>query len=761
MSSAGVSLPSMRKLLVLLSVLSALPMLSPSRATAAGEDRTESPYFYVADQKAAEALPLQETRAKVSIAGVIARVRVTQVYVNEGGQPIEAVYVFPGSTRAAVFGMEMKIGDRTIVAEIAKTKDARARYEEAKNEGRAASLLLQERPNVFRMNVANIMPGDRIEVHLDYTELLVPEEGVYEFVYPTVVGPRFTGESTKSEAWTANPYLEQGRGPTYRWALSARISAGMAIAGVQSPTHKISPRFDASGDANVEVLDEDGGNRDFILRYRLDGDRIETGLLLYQDDAEKFFTAIIQPPQRVAPAMIPPREYIFIVDVSGSMGGFPIQSARALVDRLVAELRAEDRFNLLFFAGGNQVMAPASVPATPANRRRARRMIAHAQAGGGTEILQALQKGLSMPRTPDMSATMVVVTDGYVSVENEAFNLIRSHLGDTNLFAFGIGSSVNRHLIEGLAREGLGQPFVVESPGEAGPAAERFRRYIESPVLTRVKLELDGFDAYDLEPASVPDLFGERPLVIMGKYRGEAKGSIRISGTNGQGAFTKTIAVADHHPSDDLIALRYLWARERIGRLHEDPEAVTRLGLAYHLMTEETSFVAVDSTIRNTLGGSATIVQPLPLPEGVFGKMSGTSIGGSFGMGGLGTGEGGGGLRSGGRGKGTTSVLSGQTVIMGSLDKRVIARVIRRGLARVKYCYEKSLARSPNLSGRLALRFVIGPDGKVTRIEVSSSTLGAPEIDQCVEGVLKSLVFPKPAGGGSVTVTYPFNFNQG
>ena len=182
---------------------------------AESEDRTLSPYFFVkSDNPQVDQLPLKSTSARVHIAGVIADVLVTQVYKNEGREPLEAVYVFPASTRAAVYGMKMTIGKRVIEARIKKRDEARREYEQARDQGKTASLLEQQRPNVFQMNVANILPGDEIKVELKYTELLVPTDRVYEFVYPTVVGPRYSNQpeatASASEHWVKNPYPPSG-----------------------------------------------------------------------------------------------------------------------------------------------------------------------------------------------------------------------------------------------------------------------------------------------------------------------------------------------------------------------------------------------------------------------------------------------------------------------------------------------------------------------------------------------------------------------
>lgn len=617
--------PGIRPLLVPL-LLCSFP--AGAFADDAREERSGAPYFLVqSEQPGVDRLPLKETTAKVDVAGVIAKVEVKQVYQNEGSRPIEAIYVFPGGSRAAVFGMRMTIGERTIVADIQKREDARRTYEQAKAAGKSASLLEQHRPNVFQMNVANIMPGDRIVVELSYTELLVPDAGVYELVYPTVVGPRYAdGSSGTDESWTKNPYLAEGAAPPYRWDLRATIHAGMPIEAVTSPSHRISPRFSGADRVDVEVDDEKGGNRDFVLRYRLSGSAIQTGLLTYEGDDESYFLLMMQPPERPAANVIPPREYIFVVDVSGSMNGFPLDVTKNVMRNLLGGLKRDDRFNVLLFSGGNTVMAEKSVRATSGNVTRAMRILDSQRGGGGTQILPALKRALSMPRDPEMSTTIVVLTDGYVSVERKAFDLIRKNLNRANLFAFGIGTSVNRHLIEGMARSGMGEPFVVLNQGAGKEAAARFSRYVESPVLTNVGVHFDGFDAYDVEPSTIPDVFAERPVILFGKYRGAAEGRIVVEGHNGRGRFSTSLSVAESKPSEDAMALRYLWARHRIanladvGRLRRDNsivEEITALGLRHHLMTEYTSFVAVDSLVRNHQGAPTRVEQPLPAPDGV------------------------------------------------------------------------------------------------------------------------------------------------
>jgi len=600
------------------------------RGTAPDADRTLAPYFHVAGgESEADRLPLKETSADVSIAGVIAKVKVHQLFENGGKRPIEAVYVFPASTRAAVHGMRMRIGGRTVEAKIERRAAARERYAEARKAGQRASLLEQERPNVFTMSVANVMPGERIEVELDYSELLLPEDAVYEFVYPTVVGPRYgAGADPEKDRWIANPYLRAGEPAPYRFDVKAHVETGIALKDLVSPSHTIDVKYQSASSADVRLAQAGGGNKDFVLRYRLAGDRIETGLLLWQGAKERFFLLMMEPPARPTQAQIPPREYIFLVDVSGSMHGFPLDTAKALTKTLLSQLRPEDAFNVVAFSGAGSVLAPeGSLPATPANVQRASDAVDRLRGGGGTELMGGLRLAYGVPRRgPGVSRSVVVITDGYVGVEAQAFKFVREHLSEANLFAFGIGSSVNRGLIECLARAGLGEPFVVLGPEKAREEAEKLRAYIEQPVLTGVEVRFPGFDAREVAPMKVPDLMARRPLVVFGKYQGEARGRIEVSGTTGGGRFSRTLEVSPGAARPENAALRWLWARRwvalledelHLARAQELEDAITDLGLSYEMLTPFTSFVAVDSEVVNRGGAPTLVNQPLPMPEGV------------------------------------------------------------------------------------------------------------------------------------------------
>jgi len=616
----------MKKLIFIVGLIICLVPFTASWG--AKEEKVLSPYFFVqSDNPALDPFPLLETKAKVDIAGVIAEIELTQVYKNEGKRTIEAIYCFPLGTKSAIHAMRMKIGNRVIEAKIEERAAAKRIYEQAKEEGKVASLLEQERPNVFQMKVANIMPGDRIEVQVSYTELLVPEKGIYEFVFPTVVGPRYTERKEKgakdTDKWVKAPYLHEGKEAPYAFDIAAHIRSGLPLGRVWVTSHKVAVKKEGDrAEIKLSPDEKKAGNKDFILRYTLQGEQIQSGLLLYQGKDENYFLLMLQPPKRVTAQEVPPREYCFIVDVSGSMYGFPLEVSKTLIKGIIQGLRQKDYFNILFFAGGSQVLSPQPLAATAENKGKALAMLEGQQGGGGTRLLPALQQALVLEKKEGLSRIVVIATDGYVDVEKESFDLIRKNLNKANFFAFGIGTSVNRFLIEGMARAGKGEPFVVSTQKEAGEMAERFATYVKAPLLTDIQVKFQGFAASDVEPPTLPDLFAQRPLIIFGKYRG-AKGQIVVEGKTSGGDYHTVIQVSPQMADERNVALRYLWARERIARLDDYgklgadvKKEVTNLGLRYHLMTQYTSFVAVDTIVRDT-GEVVTVKQPLPLPEGV------------------------------------------------------------------------------------------------------------------------------------------------
>lgn len=622
------------------------------------EDQNQilAPYFFIEDgDPSTDQLPLKETDVKTNINGIIAETYVTQIYTNEGQKPINAIYVFPGSTKVAVHGMTMQIGDEIIKAKIKERVEAKQEFEEAKNEGKSASLLEQERPNVFTMNVANIMPGDIVKVELHYTETISSTDGKYEFVFPTVVGPRYvspaTDVSNDHNDFTESPYLMDGKTPPGSYNITVNLNSAVPISNVNCQSHKIVT--DINNNKALITLEnpkEYAGNRDFILDYTLTGSEINSGLMLNKGGIagentpkENFFMLTVQPPERVTLKDILPREYIFVLDVSGSMNGFPINTAKILIGNLVSSLRRTDTFNVILFAGTSAQMSPKSVPATSYNINRALDLIEQEEGGGGTELVPALQSAIDIPRTSkDVARSVIIITDGYISEESEIFDIIGKNLGETDFFSFGIGDGVNRYLIEGIAKVGQGEAFVITDPAKAVEEATNFRRYIQSPILRNIKVTYNGFDAYDVEPKKSPTLFAKKPIVMYGKWKGEAEGTIEITGTKGNGeTYRQVIQVDDAQPMENNSALPYLWARARVEQLmdyglQEDEDSmerfkkeVTQIGLDYSMLTPFTSFIAVTEQVRNTGSEAKDVNQPLPLPQHVSNNSVGSYTSGS------------------------------------------------------------------------------------------------------------------------------------
>ena len=631
---------------VIVALVATLMLLAwtPAEAYDSDAPKAESPYFQVAsDEPGTDRLPLKSTKVDVRIVGVIADVTVTQHYRNEGQRPIEARYVFPGSSSSAVYAMNVRLGERLLVAKIREKQQARIEYETAKKEGKTSALLEQHRPNVFEMNVANILPGDDVAVELRYTELLTPRDAQYGFVFPTVVGPRYNsprGESA-GQKWVAAPYLQSGAASETAFDLRVALDTPVAVKEIASSSHEVAIEGVGTTHATLALKSagRPGDNRDFILSYRLAGDRIESGLMLFRGQDENFFLAMALPPKAIPAIQINPRDYIFVVDISGSMHGYPLETAKVLLDKLIGSLRPSDTFNVMLFSGSNKLLAPESVPATRANIDRALQTIREMGGGGSTEIVAALRRVAAMPKQPDVSRSVIVITDGYVTVENEVFALVRKNLGQANVFAFGIGTSINRHLIEGIARAGQGEAFVVTRPSEAATEADRLRRMIDSPVLTQVKASFENLDAYDVLPAQLPDVLGGRPVIVFGKWRGEATqlatAKLVVEGRAADGAFRTEVAASGREEAG-ASALRHLWARQRIATLSDQEalegggaqkEAITALGLKYGLLTQYTSFIAVDQVARNPNPALApTVNQPLPMPEGVSNLAIGAEV---------------------------------------------------------------------------------------------------------------------------------------
>jgi Ca-activated chloride channel family protein len=592
------------------------------------------------------ALPLKHTDVDAEIAGMVASVQVTQVFQNPYKKPIEAVYVFPLPHRAAIYAMTIKVGKRTIKGLIKKRAEARRAYERARAQGKTAALLEQERPNIFTQSVANIMPGDTIKVKIRYAETMAPESGRYEFVFPMVVGPRYVGGgeamgTRRGTGWGKDttripdasritpPLLKKGLRPGNDIAVRLRINGGVKVRHLAVVAHRASVSHDGQG-ATVTLSKRDSiPNKDFVVRYQLAGQRPRAAVLTHRDNRGGHFLLMIQPKARMQQRDIAPREYVFVVDNSGSMYGFPLQQARAVIKRSLENLRPTDTFNIIKFAGQPDQLARRAIRATPANIRRGVGYVAQMRGGGGTEFLPALKLALLAKKDRSRSRIVLFVTDGYIGYERQVLRFLRENIKGINLFALGIGSSVNRFLIDGMARIGVGSPFYLLNTEKAASVTERIFSTISKPALTSIDIDWGGLDVEELTPSAVPDLFGEKPVFVVGRFGKGGTGTVTVRGRLAGRPFRQKLQVTlPEARSGANGAVAYLWARRQIAdqmdvfatepnRAKEVEKSVTRVALRYSLMSRWTSFVAVDSAVRNQGGQQATVPVPVPLPDGV------------------------------------------------------------------------------------------------------------------------------------------------
>ncbi len=598
--------------------------------------------------------PLKHTDVNAEISGHLARVTLTQEFHNPLPEKIEAVYVFPLPQNAAVDDMTMLVGDRSVKGRIKRREDARAIYEAAREAGHVASLLDQERPNIFTQSVANITPGATVKVTISYVENLLYRDGTYEFVFPMVVGPRYipgTPAGNSGGGWLpdtsqvpdASRITPKVSLPATRAghdiSLAVTLDAGVPIDSLNSATHDADVQRPDGRRAVIRLKNRATiPNKDFILKFDVAGRKIEDAVLTHRSQPGGFFTMILQPPERVNAKDITPKELVFVLDTSGSMHGFPIEKAKETMKLALEGLYPLDTFNLITFSGDTHILFPEPVPATQENLRMAQDFLTSRQGGGGTEMMKAIRAALEPSDQQHHIRIVCFMTDGYVGNDFEIIGEIQKH-PNARVFSFGIGQSVNRFLLENMAKHGRGEVEYVTLQDDGSAAAKRFHERVRNPLLTDISIDWGGLPVADVYPQRIPDLFDAKPVVLSGRYTSGARGSIRLRGKLAGQEFTREIPVdlPESQPQHDVLST--LWARARIDDLvsrdfkgmqygnltGEAREAITQLGLEYRLMTQFTSFVAVEEMIVTEGGQPRRIDVPVEMPEGVsyegvFGK---------------------------------------------------------------------------------------------------------------------------------------------
>jgi len=603
------------------------------------------------DGKIQGACPLKHTEVRAGISGFLARVTVTQIFSNTASANIEAVYTFPLPQDAAVDDMSIQIGDRTVRSVIKRREEARAIYEHAKNTGHVAALLDQERPNIFTQSVANILPGEQVTVTISYVETLRYEAGSYEFVFPMVVGPRYIpGQPTgyQGGGWAPDtnrvpdasrvtPWVAaKGTRAGHDISLELVLDAGVAIQEVRSKTHDIDIDRKSASRATVRLRDEATiPNKDFILKYDVAGAEIADAILTTPSPGRSkgaggYFTMILQPPARLPESDIQPKEIVFVLDTSGSMWGFPLEKAKQVISRALDELYPGDTFNLITFSGDTHIVFPEPVYPTAENIRKAKAVLATRTGGGGTEMMKAIRAALVPSDKQDHVRVVCFLTDGYVGNDMEIVGEVQKH-PNARVFAFGIGTAVNRFLLDKMAEAGRGAVEYVTLADKADEAADRFYERVRSPLLTDLYIDWGGLPVADVYPQRLPDLFSGQPLIISGRYTQPVSSNLQLKGTRAGGPFARDIPVTFSSSTPPFDALAGFWARRRIDDLMSQDwlgiqqgnmkpalkEQITQLGLDYRLMTQFTSFVAVEDRIVTKDGKPQRVEVPVEMPEGV------------------------------------------------------------------------------------------------------------------------------------------------
>jgi Ca-activated chloride channel homolog len=586
------------------------------------------------DGRALGGCPLEHTDVSVEISGFVARVAVTQRFANPFAEPIDAVYTFPLSEHAAVDAMTLRASDRTIRGEIKTREAARAAYDKARSEGRTAALLDEERPNVFTQSVANLMPGSAVTVHIEYVETLRYEDGRFAFSFPTVVGPRFIPPHVPDASRIAPPITPEGTRAGHDLSLAMTIDAGVPIGAIESPLHEIDVDRKTSARASVRLRRKDEiPNRDFVLRYDVASTSLASAVLAHRKGGEPgYATFVLMPPRRVPAAEIAPRELVFVVDRSGSQSGLPLEKAKETMLWILDRLNPQDTFQVVSFSSSVEKLFPEPEPATHDAKRRARAYVAGLSANGGTYMADAIREVAAQRASGNRLRIVTFMTDGFVGNDLEVLALVRELRGTSRWFPFGTGNSVNRFLLDRMAKLGGGETEYVLLNQSGDEVARRFWERVGSPVLTDVRIDVAGLELDDVFPLELGDVWAERPLVLHARYAKGGRGRIVLRGFRRGEAFEQTLDVDLPDREEGNAALASLWARAKVdGLLERDlaalqsqqfPDALRKevetVALAHRLVTPFTSFVAVDDRIVNGRAVSTVVEVPVEMPEGVL-----------------------------------------------------------------------------------------------------------------------------------------------
>ncbi len=587
--------------------------------------------------------PALETDVSFKVTGMILRADVKQTFHNASDSRVEGIYVFPLPENSAVDYMQMKIGDRVVIGKIKERKAARKIYEKAKREGKKASLVEQERPNIFTNSVANIAPGEDIEITIKYQQTLKYDSGKFSFRFPMVVPPRFIPGNSKEissfsgSGWAADtdqvPDASRITPPTIHPAdsrgnpvsIKVELDAGFKLKNLESPYHSIVKEKEKDGLYTVMLATgETPANRDFVLEWEpLTGSIPGAALFTQQTGEDDYLLLMVLPPdaeddksERI------PRETIFIIDTSGSMGGESIRQARQALLDAVDRLHPDDLFNIVEFNSYTRKVYPGSMQANSANVKNAKSVIRSLRAGGGTVMLPALKAALENQGSEGRVRQVIFMTDGSVGNESELFRYIKYNLGSSRLFTIGIGSAPNSFFMRKAAEFGNGTFTYIGSQHEIAEKMNGLFTKIETPYLSDINVNWSD-DTVEMFPARIPDLYAGEPVLVSAKLS-KITGGLRITGKRGKTPWKVNLELRG---GSEKSGLDKLWARQKIeqlmNRYYEEGKndairnLIVQVALKYHLVSKFTSLVAVD--VEKTRPASEKVNSknvPVHLPAG-------------------------------------------------------------------------------------------------------------------------------------------------
>lgn len=580
----------------------------------------------------------------IVVSGLVARTRVTQRFENPTDAWVEGVYVFPLPEQAAVDRLRLIIGERVVEGVIEEREAAQRRYEEARDAGQRASLVSQERPNLFTNAVANIAPHDSVTVEIEYQQTLTYQDGAFSLRFPMAVLPRYIPGNqlptdTAGTGWSVDtdrvpdasritpPVAHPAHGPVNPVTLTVELNPGFPVAEIDSAYHDVTVRNIGDGGYAVALADTVWADRDFALTWRPEPSAAPTaGVFSETVDGHDYHLVMIMPPAD-APAEADgrPREVVFIIDTSGSMAGESIVQARQALLYALGRLGPADRFNVIAFNDWPEPLFEAAKPATPANVAQGRSFVRGLEAERGTEMRSALELALDGRTDTERMRQVVFITDGAVGNEAELFGVIHDRLGDSRLFTVGIGSAPNSHFMREAAEAGRGAFTHIGAADEVGARMAALFERLEHPALTDIEIAWPGTGAAAMYPAVIPDLYLGEPVVATVRLPAGTTGEVGVSGRPGGGTWRAAVSLDSGRMAPGVAAL---WARaniadlERQGYRGAESDAVRaqilQVALAHRIVSRYTSLVAIDdAVVRPPEAGLSTDTVATNMPHGV------------------------------------------------------------------------------------------------------------------------------------------------